>query len=51
MPAADMDQRSRIYLESIGFKNFIHNPRMITNNIINNSKYIFAMDIHINHSK
>ena len=44
MIAADMDARSRNFLNSLDLHSKLHNPRKINESIVRDCEYIFALD-------
>ena len=44
MVAADMDTRSRNFLNSLDMQSKLHNPRKINESIVRDCEYIFALD-------
>ena len=44
---ADMDKRSRSYLENIGLKVKIHTPKRISTKIVKSCETIFALDLQV----
>lgn len=44
MIAADMDSRSRNFLNSLGLDYRVHNPREVSNSLMKDCDYIFALD-------
>lgn len=47
LSSASMDDRSKEYLSSEGIDVGIHNPRRISDKMVDQSKYIFALDFSI----
>ena len=45
LPKANMDPRSQKFLNKIGFKNTLHTPQRINNQVVKESDVIYALDV------